>query len=80
MMDIKEIVDHVGGITQFEQNMLAEIESFGASRELDLAKTKIEEAVAWMIKHFAIEHNKLATAQMQSSNDDIPTADAPSAE
>jgi len=30
---------------------LTEIEKIGASRELSLAKTKVEEAVFWSVKH-----------------------------
>ncbi|HLZ78823.1 MAG TPA: hypothetical protein VKQ09_05740 [Sphingomonas sp.] len=30
---------------------LAEIEKIGSSRELSLAKTKVEEAVFWSVKH-----------------------------
>lgn len=45
------------------------IEDLGASRELSIAKTKIEEAVMWAVKH--ITANPAASAQPRVASDEI---------
>lgn len=42
---------NVTGIKQRGAELHSFIEGLGASRELSLAKTKVEEAVMWAVKH-----------------------------
>lgn len=41
----------IGAVKDIGQEFLTTLESIGSSRELSLAKTKVEEAVMWAVKH-----------------------------
>lgn len=42
---------HMKKIKDYGANLLKAVDDIGTSRELSLAKTKIEEAVMWAVKH-----------------------------
>jgi hypothetical protein len=43
-------IEQVGWLKQASEELMAGIDKIGRSRELSLAKTKIEEAVMWAVK------------------------------
>lgn len=47
-------VDFAIAFDKLEQDFIALIDSLGSSRELNCAKTRLEEATLWVAKHIAV--------------------------